>query len=78
MPPERRQNHVDLSEIKVHLATVIERLDNVIDHFEHHQTEDSKVAERVAGLEKRESYLLGKIAVVCGAIAIIAYKIKLW
>lgn len=81
MPPERRKDYVDLSEIKVHLATVIERLDNVISHFERHQADDVKVADRVTEIEKREAYLNGKIFIIsgiCGAAILMLSKIKLW
>ncbi len=81
MQEERRKDYIELSAIKVHLATVIERLDNVITHFERHQMDDVKVADRVSEIEKREAFLNGKIFIIsglCGAAILMLSKIRLW
>jgi len=78
MQDERRKDYQDLSEIKVALATIATELKNVVEVFHKHQAEDEKVEERVRGLEGREQFLLGKIAIVVGIAFLAVSKFKVW
>ena len=73
------KKYLDLPD-KVLLATILERLDNLVVHFEKHQDDDVKVSERVRILETKEARLDSRIILLsgcCTAIGFIAGKLPI-
>lgn len=64
-----QKNYLNLPD-KVLLATVLERLDNLVDHFERHVDDDKAIVVRVGILENR----LWQYTAICSVIGFIFGK----
>lgn len=67
-----QKNYLNLPD-KVLLATVLERLDNLVDHFEKHVDDDKEIAIRVGILENR----LWQYTAICSVIGFIVGKFSM-